>query len=69
MADEPRKVTLDDVVEVLAKHSSAPNDPDDQETLRLFNEQVAEQRSQQSQPSEPQSEKSSTSTSTTAKKG
>jgi hypothetical protein len=39
MAD---KVTLDDVVEVLAKHAAMPSDPDDAATLATFNEQVAE---------------------------
>jgi hypothetical protein len=39
MADEKR-VTLDDVVEVLAKHFPSPNDPDDADTLTRFNEQV-----------------------------
>lgn len=36
------RVTLEDVVEVLAKHASAPNDPDDAATLAGFNQQVAD---------------------------
>jgi hypothetical protein len=44
MGEEKRKVSLDDVVEVLAKHAGTPNDPDDAETISLFNEQVTEAR-------------------------
>lgn len=53
MADEKaRKVTVDEVVEVLAKHAGTPNDPDDAETVTLFNTQVAEDKAKtQEQPS------------------
>jgi len=42
--DKKERVTLDDVVEVLAKHSASPNDPDDADTLSRFNQQVADDR-------------------------
>jgi hypothetical protein len=44
MAEEKRRVTLEDVVEVLAKHSSTPNDPDDAQTLTDFNQQVIDEK-------------------------
>jgi hypothetical protein len=43
MAEE-KKVTLEDAVEVLAKHASAPSDPDDAATLTRFNQQVADEK-------------------------
>jgi hypothetical protein len=54
---EEKKVTVDDVVEVLAKHSASPNDPDDADTLSRFNEQVAEERRQKEGGDEEQREK------------
>lgn len=47
--DKKERVTLDDVVEVLAKHSASPNDPDDADKLTRFNQQVIDDRSQESQ--------------------
>jgi hypothetical protein len=44
MAEEKKKVTLDDVVEILAKHFIAPVDPDDADTLTRFNQQVIDDR-------------------------
>lgn len=44
MAEEKRRVTLEDVVEILAKHSSTPNDPDDAQVLTDFNQQVIDER-------------------------
>ena len=47
MADEEKeekRVTLDDVVEVLAKHATTPNDPDDADTVSRFNQQVIDER-------------------------
>jgi hypothetical protein len=41
---EPKRITVDDVVEILVKHATAPNDPDDAEALTRFNEQVKEDR-------------------------
>lgn len=43
------KVTIDDVVEVLAKHASAPSDPDDADTLSRFNQQVLDERTEREQ--------------------
>jgi hypothetical protein len=40
MADE-KKVSLAEVVQVLAKHANTPNDPDDAATLTRWNEQQA----------------------------
>ena len=39
MAD---KVSLENVVKVLAKHAGTPNDPDDAATLAAYNEQQNE---------------------------
>lgn len=47
---EKPKVTVDDVVELLAKHFPTPNDPDDAETITRFNAQVAEEREKKAQP-------------------
>jgi hypothetical protein len=47
--EQKRRVTMDDVVEVLAKHAGSPVDPDDAETLRLFNEQVTEDKAKASE--------------------
>jgi hypothetical protein len=44
MVEEKKRVTLQDVVGVLAKHSATPTDPDDAETLNRFNEQAAEEQ-------------------------
>jgi hypothetical protein len=41
---EQPKVTVDDVVEVLAKHAGTPIDPDDADTITRFNQQVAEDK-------------------------
>lgn len=49
---EERQVSLGDALKVLAKHASVPNDPDDAETLRLFNEQQSGQPSQEEQEEE-----------------
>jgi hypothetical protein len=46
---EKERVNLEDVVEILAKHSASPNDPDDADTLSRFNQQVADDRSQEGQ--------------------
>jgi hypothetical protein len=54
MAEETRKVSVGDVVKVLAKHSAAPSDPDDAETLRLYNEQAAEAQGGEQQEKGPQ---------------
>jgi hypothetical protein len=43
---EKPKVTVDDVVELLAKHSATPNDPDDADTLSRFNQQVIDERTE-----------------------
>jgi hypothetical protein len=43
MADEPSKVSVADVVKVLAKHAGTPVDPDDAATLTQFNEQTAQE--------------------------
>lgn len=53
MADERQRVTLEDVVEILVKHASSPNDPDDAETLSLFNQQVADDREKATAKPEP----------------
>lgn len=55
MADEEQKeerVELGDVVRVLAKYASVPNDPDDADLIGRFNAQVAEEQAQE----EPQEE-------------
>jgi hypothetical protein len=41
------KVTVDDIVELLAKHASTPSDPDDADTLARFNQQVIDARVEQ----------------------
>jgi hypothetical protein len=47
--EKERRVSTDDVLKVLTKHSAVPNDPDDAETLRLYNEQQSEQPTEQEQ--------------------
>lgn len=43
MAEEKQeKVKDSDILRVLAKHASTPNDPDDADTLTRWNEQQAE---------------------------
>jgi hypothetical protein len=37
--DEERTVSNDDILRVLSKNAATPSDPDDAETIRLFNEQ------------------------------
>lgn len=43
------RVTVDDVVELLAKHASTPSDPDDADTLARFNQQVVDDRTAKEQ--------------------
>lgn len=52
VVDDKERVTLDDVVEVLAKHSASPNDPDDADKLSRFNQQVRDDQAQQQPSSE-----------------
>lgn len=46
MADE-KPVSLEDVVEVLAKHAGTPVDPDDAATLARFNQETADDKVKQ----------------------
>jgi hypothetical protein len=57
--EEKERVTLDDVVEVLAKHSPSPNDPDDADKLTRFNQQVIDDRKEQ-EPDDDSGEKKET---------
>lgn len=53
MAEEKeRKVSEAEVLRVLTKGASTPSDPDDAETIRLFNEQQAEAAQQQEGPTD-----------------
>jgi hypothetical protein len=47
------KVTLDDVVEVLARNATTPVSPDDADVLNRFNQQVADEQAAASQPAKP----------------
>lgn len=44
--DKPKRVELGEVINVLAKHSPVPSDPDDADLLGRFNAQVAEEKAQ-----------------------